>query len=89
MPSWGFWTIRARITARIAARFLTQLDQRVFSLAMQSAQSGRRKEPQAALKDLTSIEKFIASPALLALFDLPWIPVFLSAYIYFTPCLAP
>ncbi|MDO7550267.1 MAG: type I secretion system permease/ATPase, partial [Planktomarina temperata] len=29
---------RARITARIAARFLTQLDQRVFSLAMQSAQ---------------------------------------------------
>ena len=44
---------RARITARIAVRFLTQLDQRVFSLAMQSAQSGRRTEPQAALKDLT------------------------------------
>jgi ATP-binding cassette subfamily C protein len=65
---------RARITARIAARFLTQLDQCVFSLAMQSAESGKRKEPQAALKDLSSIENFIASPALLALFDLPWVP---------------
>ncbi|MDC1520988.1 hypothetical protein N8446_01595 [Planktomarina temperata] len=31
----------ARITARIAAQFLTQLDQRVFSLAMQSAQFRR------------------------------------------------
>ena len=30
-----------RITARIAAQFLTQLDQRVFSLAMQSAQFRR------------------------------------------------
>ena len=69
---------RARITARIAARFLTQLDQRVFSLAMQTAQSGKRKEPQATLKDLSSIEKFIASPALLALFDLPWVPVFFA-----------
>ena len=78
---------RARITARIAARFLTQLDQRVFSLAMQSAQSGRRKEPQAALKDLTSIEKFIASPALLALFDLPWIPVFFVGIYLFHPLL--
>ncbi|MDO7663436.1 MAG: type I secretion system permease/ATPase, partial [Planktomarina temperata] len=77
----------ARITARIAVRFLTQLDQRVFSLAMQSAQSGRRKEPQAALKDLTSIEKFIASPALLALFDLPWIPVFFVGIYLFHPLL--
>ena len=45
---------RSRITARIAARFFTQLDQQVFSSSMQSAQSGQRKEPQAALKDLAS-----------------------------------
>ena len=54
---------------------------------MQSAQSGRRKEPQAALKDLTSIENFIASPALLALFDLPWIPVFFVGIYLFHPLL--
>lgn len=78
---------RSRITARIAARFLTQLDQQVFSSAMQSAQSGQRKEPQAALKDLASIEKFIASPALLALFDLPWIPVFFAGIYLFHPLL--
>ena len=78
---------RARITARIAARFLTQLDQRVFSLAMQSAESGKRKEPQAALKDLSSIENFIASPALLALFDLPWVPVFFAGIYLFHPVL--
>jgi ATP-binding cassette subfamily C protein len=80
---------RARITARIAARFLTQLDQRVFSLAMQSAESGKRKEPQAALKDLSSIENFIASPALLALFDLPWVPIFLPAYTCVIQCWVP
>ncbi|MGB1337188.1 type I secretion system permease/ATPase [Planktomarina sp.] len=78
---------RSRITARIAARFLTQLDQQVFSSAMQSAQSGQRKEPQAALKDLASIEKFIASSALLALFDLPWIPVFFAGIYLFHPLL--
>ena len=78
---------RSRITARIAARFLTQLDQQVFSSAMQRAQSGQRKEPQAALKDLASIEKFIASPALLALFDLPWIPVFFAGIYLFHPLL--
>ena len=78
---------RARITARIAARFLTQLDQCVFSLAMQSAESGKRKEPQAALKDLSSIENFIASPALLALFDLPWVPIFFAGIYLFHPVL--
>ena len=78
---------RSRITARIAARFLTQLDQQVFSSAMQSAQSGEHKEPQAALKDLTSIEKFIASTALLALFDLPWVPVFFAGIYLFHPLL--
>ena len=78
---------RARITARIAARFLTQLDQRVFSLAMQSPESGKRKEPQAALKDLSSIENFIASPALLALFDLPWVPIFFAGIYLFHPVL--
>ena len=54
---------------------------------MQSAQSRQRKEPQAALKDLASIEKFIASPALLALFDLPWISVFFAGIYLFHPLL--
>ena len=78
---------RSPITARIAARFLTHLDQQVFSSTMQSAQSGERKEPQAALKDLTSIEKFIASPALLELFDLPRVPVFFAGIYLFHPLL--
>lgn len=44
----------SRITVRIAARILTQLTQQVFSFAMRSALYGKRKEPQAALKDLAS-----------------------------------
>jgi len=54
---------------------------------MQNARSGQRKEPQAALKDLASIEKFITSPALLALFDLPWISVFFVGIYLFHPLL--
>ena len=54
---------------------------------MQSAESGKRKEPQAALKDLSSIENFIASPALLALFDLPWVPIFFAGIYLFHPVL--
>ena len=43
-----------RTHSRIAARILTQLTQQVFSFAMRSALYGKRKEPQAALKDLAS-----------------------------------
>ena len=39
------------------------------------------------LKDLTSIEKFIASPALLELFDLPRVPVFFAGIYLFHPLL--
>ena len=74
---------RARITARIGALFLTQLDQRVFALAMRSTQSGKRKEPQAALKDLLSIEKFIACSIC------PGYRYFLPAYTCFIQCLVP
>lgn len=79
---------RGRITARIGARFQDRLDQRVFAAAL-SRNAARPNDPMAmaAQRDLDSIQRLLASPTLLALFDMPWTPVFLSAIFLFHPWL--
>lgn len=79
---------RGRVMARMAARFQTTLDARVFDATLR-----RQTTPQeqavsaAALRDLDGVQAFIASPVLLALMDMPWTPVFLAAIFLFHPML--
>lgn len=79
---------RGRITARAGARFQERLDRRVFEAALHRLVA-RPEDPQAlaAQRDLESIQRFLASPTLLALFDIPWTPVFLIAIFLFHPWL--
>ena len=79
---------RGRILSRIGARFQDKLDRRVFS-AMQrksnlAPQSG---DNNTGLRDLESVQTLLSSPALLALFDMPWTPVFVAAIFIFHPWL--
>lgn len=72
---------RGRVAARIGARFQDQLDDRVFRAAL--GRAARRGGAQTGLMDLEAIQKLMASPVFLAVFDLPWTPLFLVAIFIF------
>ena len=75
---------RSRIMARAAARFQTLLDARVFSAVLRKAAVAKGNEPPASgLRDLEAVQRFMASPALMAFFDIPWTPVFLLGIFIF------
>ncbi|WP_299361825.1 type I secretion system permease/ATPase [uncultured Paracoccus sp.] len=79
---------RNRVMARIAARLHDRLEGRVFQAALQEgAQTGNRAATQAGLADLDAVQRLVASPVLLALFDLPWAPMFLAGLFIFHPLL--
>ena len=67
---------RGRILARFGARFQTELDGRVFAAVMKRSLSPRfRAAPASGLRDLESMQAMFTSPAMLALFDVPWTPL--------------
>lgn len=79
---------RARVLARVGARFQAALDERVFKAEIRYASvPGAKEEPFTAQQDLEAIQTFFASPAILALLDIPFTPLFLAAIYVFHPTL--
>ncbi|EAR49707.1 type I secretion system ATPase [Oceanicola granulosus HTCC2516] len=79
---------RGRVMGRIGARFQSRLDRRVFSAVLRASTLNRApKEAQTGLRDLESVQRLITSPALAALFDLPWMPLFFAGIFIFHPWL--
>lgn len=80
---------RGRLMARAAARLKLALEGRVFRAVLRrSAVLGERSAAQpGSLRDLDAVWRMTASPALAALFDLPWTPVFLAGIFLFHPWL--
>ena len=79
---------RGRIAAQIGAGVQSSLDERVFATTLKRAVSAEaRAKPDSGLQDLDSIQRLLASPALFAVFDLPWTPIFLAAIFIFHPML--
>lgn len=78
---------RGRIMARVGARFQSRLDRRVFDAVVRKSALGVVDETSNGLRDLESIQRLMTSPALMALFDLPWTPVFLFGIFLFHPWL--
>lgn len=79
---------RSRLMVRLGTRWLTRLDRQVFVAAL-NRQTVAPGDPVAwaAQRDLESVQRFLASPAPLALFDLPWTPLFAGAIFLFHPWL--
>lgn len=79
---------RGRVMARIGARIQDRLDRRVFAAALRrlTLQPG---DPVAlaAQRDLESVQRLWTSPVLLAIFDIPWTPLFIAAIFIFHPWL--
>lgn len=78
---------RGRVLARIGARFQDKLDRRVFSAMLRKAAVGDKEDNKTGLRDLEAVQGLLSSPALLALFDMPWTPFFLGAIFLFHPWL--
>ena len=79
---------RGRILARAGARFQSKLDRRVFSAMLRKASSAPdATDTRSGLRDLEAVQTLLSSPALLALFDMPWTPLFLFAIFIFHPWL--
>ena len=79
---------RGRVTAIAGARFQDRLDRRVFAASMKrSALVPNDGAAVTAQRDLEAIQRFIASPVLLALFDIPWTPLFIAVLFIFHPWL--
>lgn len=80
--------MRSRILARIGARLQSALDRRVFEAALaRMSQAPDDPAAAAAPRDLDALRLFWASPAVTALLDLPWTPVYLAAIFLFHPWL--
>ena len=79
---------RGRVMARVGARFQSALDGRVFSAHLRRAAAtpggaGGRNP----LRDVEAVQRLLASPVFLALFDVPWTPFFIGAIFIFHPYL--
>lgn len=79
---------RGRVLARFGARFQTALDSRVFAAEMKRAiLPQNRAAPASGLRDLETVQSVFTSPLMLALFDVPWTPLFITAIFIFHPLL--
>ncbi|SFR59719.1 type I secretion system ABC transporter, PrtD family [Yoonia tamlensis] len=78
--------VRGRIMARVGARLQAQLDRPVFAAVLQATTLARApREAATGLRDLEAVQRMITSPALMALFDLPWAPLFFIGIFIFHP----
>jgi ATP-binding cassette, subfamily C, type I secretion system permease/ATPase len=80
--------VRLRLLARAARRFDARLSARVFAV-LQSAPivSRSRGDGLQPLRDLDQIRAFLASPGPTALFDMPWMPLYLGVVYLMHPLL--
>lgn len=76
--------VRGRVMARIGAKFQDNLDRRVFEASVKRmALAPGDPAAQAAQRDLESVQRLWSSPVLLAVFDIPWTPIFIGAIFVF------
>ncbi|MGR3272852.1 type I secretion system permease/ATPase [Thalassococcus profundi] len=79
--------VRGRVMGRVAARFQSRLDLRVFDAVVRRSTTRPDELSATGLRDLESVQRLMASPVLMAFFDIPWTPVFLVGIALFHPWL--
>lgn len=78
--------MRGRMAARIGARFQANLEMRVFRIAIDRTMlASQGINASTALRDLDSVQRTLASPAVFSVFDIPWTPVFVVIIFIFHP----
>ena len=78
--------LRARILSRIGAELDESLSERVYALLMQASLRGARAGAGLTpLRDLDQLRGFLGGIGPSALFDLPWMPIYLGICFLFHP----
>jgi PrtD family type I secretion system ABC transporter len=78
--------IRGRVLVRIGARLDEQLSGRVYETIVKlPLRAGNRNDGLQQLRDLDNVRSFLSGPGPTALFDLPWLPVYLAICFAFHP----
>ncbi len=77
--------VRGRVMGRAGARFQSALDRRVFEAVTRKAALSPDTRTQSGLQDLESIRRLMTAPVLMAIFDMPWTPIFLAGIFLFHP----
>jgi PrtD family type I secretion system ABC transporter len=79
--------IRARLLARAAIKLERLLGPRVLaSMLRQSARSNRAQSVH-GLRDINALRTFLTGPGIIAVFDAPWVPLFIALIFLFHPLL--
>lgn len=78
---------RGRVMGRVGARFQTALDRRVFDAVIRKSALVPYALGAGGLRDLEAVQRLMSAPVVLALFDMPWAPVFIAAIWVFHPWL--
>jgi ATP-binding cassette subfamily C protein len=78
---------RAQAMARVGARFQSCLDGRLFDSTLAKAVSDADRTSGQALSDLAAVRQFLCAPVLIALFDMPFAPLFAVMIFLFHPLL--
>ncbi len=79
--------VRGQVLRRAAARFQSDLDERVFDAMVRRSAVKNDPVAQTGLSDLGAVQRLMGSPVLMAAFDLPFTPVFLAGIALFHPYL--
>ncbi|MBN9361855.1 MAG: type I secretion system permease/ATPase [Devosia sp.] len=79
--------LRSRMAARFAGAFEASLAPEVFRASLRTGLAPLGLARPDAVRDLDSIRSYLAGPGPLALFDLPWLPVYLAIVFLFHPAL--
>src|SRR5699024_6532101 len=78
--------IRGRILARIGSRLDEALSTRVYETIVRlPLKVGNRNDGLQPLRDLDSVRSFLSGAGPTALFDLPWLPIYLVICFLFHP----
>ena len=85
-----YWLLefaRGRVAARAGARIQSAFDERLFDASLEDAALRGGQSKGAPLAGLAAVRNFFTSPVFLALFDLPWTPLFAACIFIFHPLL--
>ncbi|WP_137820001.1 type I secretion system permease/ATPase [Pseudomonas sp. 2FG] len=79
--------VRGQVMIKMSAGIDSQLGERVFGAAFELSLKEHSANPAQVLSDLTAIRQFVTGQGLIALFDAPWLPIYLIVAFLFHPWL--
>jgi ATP-binding cassette subfamily C exporter for protease/lipase len=77
--------LRAFVLVRVGARLDMNLNQRVFTAVFERSLRVAGSNAGQALYDLTTVRQTLTGPAIVALMDAPWMPIYLAVIFVFHP----